>query len=268
MSLQSKTLDRVEFISTYRTVSEKEYLRAIKKALSEVQRKLNSIEGDTYTRRRAEEVYRALKKEVDDSTQGFLTGFFQDMFRVIMGDARKMERDASGYIDGFFRLDDEFVKNVLGFKEIFFMRERKDGTKVPSYISIDSFLKSVDKDTKKRVKSILVSGAVQGQHPLKIARQIAKIKGVEQRHLRTVVNTILMDAQQRVNIASLKKNQKLYDHFIYDATIDGRTTDYCKNHNDKIYKTFEDIPKSEYPPNHPNCRSIIRGVVYPNKPLT
>ena len=261
MTLEDKTLKRIDRVSKLRPVSEKEYLRAIKQALSEVQLKLNSIDGDTYTRRRAEEVYRGLKSGIDKSTQGFITGFYPDMFDVINGDTKKMEREASGYIDGFYSLDEKEIKNVLSFREIYFTTEKVDGSITNSLIGVDDLLKSVGKDTLKRVKSTIVSGAVLGVNPNKIASQIGKIKGIEARHLRTVVRTQFADAQQRVNMASLDKNKEWYDGYEYNAHLDKRTTLICRSANGKKWKAYADIPESYFPPLHPNCRSTILGII-------
>jgi hypothetical protein len=52
-------------------------------------------------------------------------------------------------------------------------------------------------------------------------------------------------------------NAKRYPVLIYDAVMDAETSDFCAAHNGKWWHR-QHFPKSLYPPNHHNCRSIVR----------
>ena len=254
----NQTLRRIKRVSEYVPVSEDVYIKAIQTALERVQLTIRSTKG-VYSKRRAEEVLKHLKVELGNHTDNFMMKFFKDMFKLIWDDTKTMNADNKGL--GLYKLPIDFVKNVLGFKEILFTTELKDGSKKHSMISVNALLKSVEADTLKRAKSIITNGAITGVNPNVIADEIAGITDVERRHLRTVVRTMFADAQQRVNMESLKRNQEFYDYYEYSAKLDSRTTKICRHYDDTTWKKFNDIPKDLYPPLHPNCRSTIIGKI-------
>lgn len=51
------------------------------------------------------------------------------------------------------------------------------------------------------------------------------------------------------------------DEYLFVATLDGRTSEICQEHDGKRYKLSDRKPGSNYPPLHPHCRSTtIAGI--------
>lgn len=50
-----------------------------------------------------------------------------------------------------------------------------------------------------------------------------------------------------------------YPALVYDAVMDSSTSAFCKQHNGRWWWR-PDFPVSIYPPNHHNCRAVIRAV--------
>lgn len=266
METVQQILTRVDKLSKSRPVSEEEYLAAIKKALTSVEKKLAKTKG-RWTRRRMDAIIVQLRRELKSPTRKFIESFFDDMLSAIWADYKK---GISQYDEDMtlYELDKESVINTIGFRSIAFERMNAAGKRIPYSVDVDEFLKSVDVDTAKKVKSAIVSGAVTGVNPNEAAAQaariIAEVRGIKSKeaaNLRTVVRTMYADAQNRVHMQFLEDNQHIYDYFEYVAKLDNRTTEMCRYMDEKEWAFYDDIPPELMPPLHPNCRSIIVGMV-------
>lgn len=54
-------------------------------------------------------------------------------------------------------------------------------------------------------------------------------------------------------------NKKRYPALLYDAVMDGQQTEFCDSHDGRWWWR-RDFPRSLYPPNHHNCRSVVRAI--------
>lgn len=246
-------------ISKYQPPSEKAYKKAIREALKAVQLELVETKGE-WNKKRMAEIVKILRKDLRSPTAKFIVDFFDDLFSTIWRDTKQAESQLKGIINKpLFTLDKKTVEYVLSFKEVYFHRYNADGVSKYSLVSVDDLLKYTERNVVNKVKSIINTGAVTGVNPNEIVNQIGTLKGVSDAHLRTAVRTMFADAQNRIQMEHLKKNQDLYDEFEFVAKLDNRTSKICRETDDTIWQSFNDIPKSYYPPLHPNCRSIIVG---------
>ncbi len=250
-----QTLKRVKKLSEYQPVSEKEYLKAIKVALTNVQRQLLTSKGTS--RKRINAIIAQLKEELKSPTQKWLQSFYRDLIKAIWLDTKGITPPS----DEWYKLSKEDVTNLMSFKEIYFTSRLKDGSEKTYLLSVDELLKSVNKDIVKRVKSTVTSGMVTGVNPNDIVREIGEIHGIEKRHLRTVVRTLFANAQNKTQMAMLRKNEDIYSSFEYVAKLDNRTTEICKYLDETRWEKLDDIPDYYIPILHINCRSIIVGIV-------
>ena len=221
--------------SKYVSVSENDYLNAIKIAMLYAQEQINKTKG-VFTKKRLQSVMQHLKKELNFPYQ--------------------LTED-----DSLYRIDRDGINNMLGFREIIFDIEYSDGTQEQFLLSVNKTLEDVDKSTMERVNNAIVSGYILGKSPYSIVSKLGKIPNVEREDLHTLVHTMMSDVQNRVNMKSLERYKDLYSGFEYSSALDDTTTSICKKINGKIWKKLDDIPKELYPPIHPNCRSIIIGIV-------
>ena len=76
-----QTLRRVKKLSEYRPVSEREYLAAIKVALTHVQQQI--LTSPPSSRKRANAIIAQLKEELKSPTRKWIESFFKDMVDAI-----------------------------------------------------------------------------------------------------------------------------------------------------------------------------------------
>ena len=78
--------------------------------------------------------------------------------------------------------------------------------------------------------------------------------------LETIVRTNTTDAYNQA-----RKNEFREDDFVvameYSAVLDDRTTDFCREHDGKIYKKDDPYLDTITPPNDFNCRSLLVPVL-------
>lgn len=124
-------------------------------------------------------------------------------------------------------------------------------------------------DSIRRVRRVIQTGIVQGQHPSEIARHIwetgttrtpglnawRQSRTVAETTARTVVGAIQTDAQFA---AEAQFPQALYG-YVFRAVLDFRTSEICWGLSDTQYRAGD--PMMPRPPLHPNCRSSLEPMV-------
>ena len=77
--------------------------------------------------------------------------------------------------------------------------------------------------------------------------------------IETMVRTNMTEAfnQARLSVYNASDIGDFVEAYEYDATIDSRTTPFCRAANGKIYAKDDEFWTTGTPPNHFNCRSII-----------
>ncbi len=255
-----QTLRRVKKLSEYQPVSEKEYLKAIKLALANLIDKYQ--DGTPMSRKRIAQLINVLRRELKISTDKFIQSFHRDLLNEIWDDYKR------GIDSSWFQLDKKGVEHILQFKEVYFNAIKADGKEHHTLVKVMNFLTSIEKKIVKDSYSTITTGYITGVHPSDVAREIMSpykknkdIYKTATRNLRTVVKTIFADGQNRVQMQMLKDNQDIFVYYEYISKLDTRTSKICRDTDEERWKTFDEIPKDLYPPLHPNCRSIIVGIV-------
>ena len=118
-----------------------------------------------------------------------------------------------------------------------------------------------------RVRRLIQTGIVQGQHPTQIASRIwataatggpnawRQSRTVAETAARTVVAAIQTDAQLA---AEAQFPQAIYG-YVFRAVIDTRTSSICRSLDGSVWKRGD--PQTPIPPLHPNCRSTLEPIV-------
>ena len=80
---------------------------------------------------------------------------------------------------------------------------------------------------------------------------------VSTRHADVLVRTAVNQIATRAQVETFEANRDVTDEYIYTATLDDRTSDICRALDGKRFAYGE----GSMPPQHPNCRSVVRPVV-------
>lgn len=105
------------------------------------------------------------------------------------------------------------------------------------------------------LKQTLKNGFVRGQGPADMARELRKKYNVAKSRAEAIVRT---DGTAVVNNATLQRYKEFgLTKYQFQAHIDSRTTEICKEQNKKVYDIDEYMPGTNAPPMHVNCRSVI-----------
>lgn len=117
-------------------------------------------------------------------------------------------------------------------------------------------------DLASRVKRDVEKALVQGQSPEKLARQIKKDFGSSAYEAKRVIVT---ETAKAVSSAQddIYQSSGVVNQVMWDATLDGDTSDECAALDGKTWDVNEPHPS---PPNHPNCRCCLIPVVEGWKP--
>ena len=101
------------------------------------------------------------------------------------------------------------------------------------------------------ITNTLSNGILQGQNPLKIAREIKKYTGMPLYRANTIARTESHRAARAATIDNYGKNTDLISGYVRLATGDARTCPACFALHGTVYELNQILPT------HPNCRCII-----------
>ena len=115
----------------------------------------------------------------------------------------------------------------------------------------------------KTLKQTLEKGITQGIGSRKMARELKKEMGTSFNNAFRLIRTESAFIQESITQKSYEQAaQELgLEYYKYDATLDNRTSDICRELNDKIFKVSEMQIGVNAPPMHPNCRSTTQLVL-------
>jgi SPP1 gp7 family putative phage head morphogenesis protein len=101
------------------------------------------------------------------------------------------------------------------------------------------------------ITNTLSNGILQGQNPLKIAREIRKNTSMPLYRANTIARTESHRASRAATVENYGKNQDLISGYVRLATGDARTCPACFALHGTVYTLNQILPT------HPNCRCII-----------
>lgn len=105
------------------------------------------------------------------------------------------------------------------------------------------------------LKEVIGSAIARGESYSKTARGIRERFGVTQYEATRLVQTETCYFQNQAEIEALKEMGIKKYKFI--ATLDSRTSDFCRVHDKKVYNVEDAKAGENLPPLHPNCRSTV-----------
>lgn len=101
------------------------------------------------------------------------------------------------------------------------------------------------------ITNTLSNGIIQGQNPLKIAREIKKQTGMPLYRASTIARTESLRAGRAATVENYGKNTDLISGYVRLATGDARTCPACYALHGTVYELNQILPT------HPNCRCVI-----------
>ena len=109
----------------------------------------------------------------------------------------------------------------------------------------------------KKVTEILETGLPQGKSMQDMARDLKEATNSSFNDAFRLIRTESAHVDGEVLLESFKqaKVELGYTKYIFDATIDNRTSEICAEKDNKSYLIDEAVIGENFPPLHPNCRS-------------
>ena len=104
---------------------------------------------------------------------------------------------------------------------------------------------------------VLTEGLTAGNSAEAMAKEIAERMGVAMHRARTLVRTETTYVCNRAD--TLAYEETGVEKYRYVATLDMRTSKICRSLDGKVFHVKDAVPGKNYPPMHPNCRSITRA---------
>lgn len=160
----------------------------------------------------------------------------------------QLDMKSAGVIPSFSTLDVPVVNKILETRWL------KNTFKTRIGKNVDKFAREIPK--------ILGSALSTGVSSQITTRLIAKRFDVaiynSARLVRTETNYFHNQAElQAMEDDGIKRYQ-------FDAVMDGATSNVCEDHNGKVYNVKDAVVGENYPPLHPNCRSVPLSL-FPNE---
>lgn len=115
----------------------------------------------------------------------------------------------------------------------------------------------------KKLTDILERGMVQGTSLQTMSRELKQVTGQSFNNAFRLIRTETSHIDGQVTLEGYKQaGEELgLEYYEYDAFLDSRTSDICRELDKKRFKVSEAEVGVNYPPMHPNCRSTTQLVL-------
>lgn len=106
------------------------------------------------------------------------------------------------------------------------------------------------------LNTVLLEGLTAGNSAESMAQEIAEAMNVSRNRARTLVRT---ETNYVCNAADAQAYEEAQiAQYRYCATLDVRTSRVCRKLDGMVHRIKDAVPGKNYPPMHPNCRSVTR----------
>lgn len=114
-----------------------------------------------------------------------------------------------------------------------------------------------------KLTKILEKGVVQGTSLQKMSRELRDVTGQSFNNAFRLIRTETSHIDGQVTLEGYKQAGKDLglEYYEYDAFLDSRTSELCRNLDKKRFKVSDAEVGVNYPPMHPNCRSTTQLVL-------
>ena len=244
--------------------SEREYYIAINKAYEKAIVLLRKTKG-TYTKARLTNLIDTIEKELKAINTDFRTKFKTELPEIThlnllaKADELGLTMEAVGVASSLYVIPVSTVKQIIKTDNFLFTYLKTDGTVKRSSLDVSSLLINPTTQAVRNLRSSITAGAILGQSPEKIARDIKRdFVTVQKRNVRTVVNTMIGEASARADKQFSADNAEYIKYYLFVATLDRSTSSICRSLDGKKWDEYP--PPHLEPKLHPNCRSVISEI--------
>lgn len=171
------------------------------------------------------------------------------------------------YQDTYYQTAYALDKGVELTKDFALLNPKMVETVVNAEFEGANYSSRIWENKKSLVKSLrkyIENGIIQGHSIDKMSKAIKNEFGSSAYQSKRLIHTemarVMSEAQDKAY-----KESGVVKKVMYDATLDNKTSDICRDLDGKIYDIDSEYPK---PPKHPNCRSAIIPIVDGWKPKT
>lgn len=245
--------------------SEIAYNKALIATYNKTANKLHSLNPDyNWTRLRLESLLANIEKELLLLNTEYRVSFKGELpelthyDNIAAAEEYSFNLQSAGAAVTVNAINKSKIAAVIKTDNLVFSYKTKEGVRKTA-ISVASVLKSPSVNAVAKIKGLITAGAIAGDNPSKIARDIRReFVTVQKNNIRTVTRTLIAEAFQSAEAEFYAENMDQVSHFKFVATLDTRTTTICRDYDGRNFKEY---PSTQYtPPLHPNCRSDIIGI--------
>lgn len=163
---------------------------------------------------------------------------------------------ASQYEDGYYRSVYN-TQQAIGFgKDLAALNKRAIEKAVLAKHNKSNYSKTLYEHCShfsEDLKQNLVVGLIRGENMDRMASRMRKRLSVSASAARRLVRTETAYIYESATMDAYKECG--IEQYEYLATLDGRTSEICRELDGKVFDIKDAVPGKNYPPMHPNCRS-------------
>jgi len=242
MSVASDKLFREQTLfELFKSESYSDTINSLLLAEAELERKILSITDDTWTKRKLTDI----KKSIDSLINSAYSDTLPSLSIEIGNIANVVSKSNLG---NFYTEVPKSTLDLITSKSF-----EVQG------LTVEEIFKTLSENHARQLRVIVASGVVKGETSKTIARNILdKSSSLSRGQLKTAVFTTISEARAKTRNNSYKslQDQGIIKGYEYVATLDSRTSEYCRNHDGrKYYKPIEEIQGEINV--HYNCRSVF-----------
>jgi len=240
-SIYDRELQESTLFELFKSESYTDTIKSLKLAQVEIIQKILSIKGDTWTKRRLRDV----KKKIDNEIAAAYAGTLSTLQRELPGIAKVTAKNV--LLKSFVKVP---VKTITAITS--------DTLMIQGYSAKELF-KTISVNHARQLRVLIGSGVAQGKSSQKLVSElITKNSSLSKGQVKNAIFTTITEARAATRHSSYKQLEKtgVITGYQYVATLDGRTSEYCRNHDNRVYrKSIEEI-ESEIN-THFHCRSVF-----------
>ena len=227
-------------------------LASLRLAEVQINNRILAIAGDTWTKRKLNEIKRLIESEINNAYGGIFASMQNESIAAagitagaIAGDisikipTRVINDLTSNTREIQVGLKDQKIPSMVGFKELFDLKE-------------DEHVRAM--------KRVISAGVSQGLAANSIVRNMNITNRKQASQLRQRVFTVIADSRTQGNVHAFKELERLgvvsyYEHL---SVLDSDTSEICRPRDMRRYfQKWDDIKSFNKPPLHMNCRSRL-----------
>jgi len=243
-SIYDRELQESTLFELFRSNAYSDTAKALQLAKQEIAQRILAIEGNTWTKKRL----KAVQREIDQKIKAAYAGTLSTLQGELPGIAEVTAKNV--LLGKFARVPTKVIDEITS------------GTfAVQGYEAKDLF-KTLSDNHARQLRVIVGAGVAQGKTSQTIVSEIiTKNSKLTRGQLKNAIFTTVTEARAHVRHDSYKKLEATgaIEGYQYVATLDSRTTEYCRNHDGRMYrKNIEEIQGEINV--HFHCRSVFAPI--------